>query len=149
VAPATTYPTNPVAPAPPRISSSDARGRHPEVTRDTHPLERREGLVVEVVDGVDAVAVVLGVAEELLRILALDVAPEREVVRLMRRRQRRRLESTRGHDVEHPARRGDSAGVAAVQIHAVPVDRVAAPVFDELFRDMVARAIGESGSLCG
>lgn len=55
---------------------------------------------------VDTVAIVLAVAEELLGELALDVAPEREVVGLMCRREGGGLENTGGDHVVHPASGG-------------------------------------------
>lgn len=60
-------------------------GEDPEVARVPGGGERPERLVVLVVDRVHRVAVVLGVAEEFLRVLPLDITPQREVIDLMGR----------------------------------------------------------------
>jgi hypothetical protein len=67
---------------------------------------------------------VLGVAEELLGVFALHVAPQGEVVALVRWRERGGLEDPCGSDVVHATGCCHGLCVAPVQVHAVAVDRV-------------------------
>src|SRR5215218_10381423 len=92
---------------------------HPE-SEDADPASRVrlvEGpkwLLVGVIDGV-TVAVMFGIAQELLAVLAHHVAPQVKVRAVLGRQDAGWLEHAGGHDAEQPTRDGDTLGVSAEQ----------------------------------
>src|SRR5829696_10564247 len=92
---------------------------HPE-SEDADPpgrvrlVEGPEWLLVGVVDGV-TVAVMFGIAQEFLAVLAHHVAPQVKVRAVLGRQDAGRLEHAGGHDAEQPTRDGDTLRVPPQQ----------------------------------